>query len=415
MRQIEIPARRGDFFDRRGVPLAQSVEVDSIWIDPSLLKEPPKAARDLARALKLDADDLLARFSRGKRFAWVKRQVKPAEVDAVKKLELGQAVGFTKEPKRFYPQRELAAHVIGLAGTEGNGLEGLELAFDDELTGQGSKLQGFRDAKGRKLLTSGGVDGVRAAGRVGDAHDRPADPVPRREGAREGGRRVEGARGDGGGARPAHRRDPRARELPALQPERPRDLGAPGASATARRSTLFEPGSTFKAFVVAAALEEKAIKPDDIFFCENGSWRIGRHTINDTHPHGWLTAGDDPPGAARTSARGRSRRSSGARSWSSTTARFGFGEQAGLGAPGRGAGLAPVPEGGGRARHPVVRPGADRHRGAGRRGLRGARQRRRADAAVPGLEGGRPGRGGAAREQADRGAPGGLARRPRSR
>jgi cell division protein FtsI (penicillin-binding protein 3) len=148
VRQIEIPARRGDIFDRRGTPLAQSVEVDSIWVDPSMLPDVPKAARALAKALKLgagDAEDLRAKLQKAKRFAWVKRQAKPQEVEAVKALAL-PGLGVTKEPKRFYPQRELAAQVVGVVGTDGRGLEGLELAFDDELSGQNSSLSGFRDA-----------------------------------------------------------------------------------------------------------------------------------------------------------------------------------------------------------------------------------------------------------------------------
>jgi len=166
VRQIEIPARRGDIFDRRGTPLAQSVEVDSIWVDPSMLPDVRKGARAMAKALKLgaeDADELQARLVKAKRFAWVKRQAKPQEVEAVKALGL-PGLGFTKEPKRFYPQRELAAQVVGVVGTDGRGLEGLELAFDDELSGQNSRLSGFRDAKGRKLLVQGTLDPMEREG-----------------------------------------------------------------------------------------------------------------------------------------------------------------------------------------------------------------------------------------------------------
>src|SRR5215470_6391507 len=128
VREMEIPARRGDIYDRRGIPLAQSVEVDSLWLDPSMVADLRRAARDLARTLHLDAADLEARLSRGRRFAWVKRQVTPQEVDAAQRLEI-PGLGVAKEPKRFYPQRELGAQVLGVVGTDGHGLEGLELAF----------------------------------------------------------------------------------------------------------------------------------------------------------------------------------------------------------------------------------------------------------------------------------------------
>ncbi|AEI68987.1 putative penicillin-binding protein [Corallococcus macrosporus] len=115
VRHIEIPARRGDIFDRRGTPLAQSVEVDSIWVDPSMLPDVKAASRALARALKLDPG-------------------------------------------------ELGAHVVGTVGMDGRGLEGLELAFQDELSGQNSSTSGFRDAKGRKLLVQGALDPLQRQG-----------------------------------------------------------------------------------------------------------------------------------------------------------------------------------------------------------------------------------------------------------
>ena len=154
VREMEIPARRGDIYDRRGIPLAQSVEVDSLWLDPSMVADLRRAARDLARTLHLDASDLEARLSRGRRFAWVKRQVTPQEVAAAQKLEV-PGLGVAKEPKRFYPQRELGAQVLGVVGTDGHGLEGLELAFEDELSGQSEKVEGTRDARGRNLLLQG--------------------------------------------------------------------------------------------------------------------------------------------------------------------------------------------------------------------------------------------------------------------
>ena len=97
VREMEIPARRGDIYDRRGIPLAQSVEVDSLWLDPSMVGDLRRAARDLARTLHLDASDLEARLSRGRRFAWVKRQVTPQEVAAAQKLEV-PGLGVAKEP-----------------------------------------------------------------------------------------------------------------------------------------------------------------------------------------------------------------------------------------------------------------------------------------------------------------------------
>lgn len=341
VRDVEIPARRGDIFDRRGVPLAQSVEADSIWADPKEMPDLKAAARALGKKLKLDPEDLFARLSRAKRFAWIKRQVKPDEVEAVKALGLS-GLGFTKEPRRFYPQRELAAQVVGVVGTDGRGLEGLELAFEDELSGEKSRLPSFRDARGRKLLTQGTGDVLdRQGASVFLTIDRQLQHVTEKA----LGRAVDESKAISGMAVVL---DPRTGELLALANHPRFNPNTPQEVAGTRmhdRAALdgFEPGSTFKAFVVAAGLEEGAIKPSDIFFCENGSLDIGRHTIHDTHPHGWLSPAkilqvSSNIGAAKMAqVLGRER-------LVAYYSRFGFGERAGLALPGEGKGSVPFPK-----------------------------------------------------------------------
>lgn len=342
VRELEIPARRGDIFDRRGVALAQSVEVDSIWVDPSLLPEPAKMARALGKRLKLDAKELTERFGRGKRFVWVKRQARPEEVAYVKSLH-SRAFGFAKEPRRFYPQRELAAHLIGIAGTDGHGLEGLELAFDDELTGQSSRIGGFRDAKGRKLLTQSGLDPVdRQGAAVTLTIDRQLQYVTEKALSRA----VIEAKGVAGMAVVL---DPKTGELlslanyPGFNPNTPKD--AAGAQLRNRAALdTFEPGSTFKAFTVAAALQEKAIKSDQIFYCEKGAWKVGRHTIHDTHPYEWLT----PKRVLQVSSNICTSKIAQALSGPKLAKYFldfGFGQRSGLALPGEGKGSLPFPKG----------------------------------------------------------------------
>ncbi|XXF76461.1 penicillin-binding protein [Myxococcaceae bacterium GXIMD 01537] len=342
VRQIEIPARRGDIYDRRGTPLAQSVEVDSIWVDPSMLPDVRKASRSLAKALTLDAEELQARLTRAKRFAWVKRQTKPAEVEAVKALGL-PGIGFTKEPKRYYPLRELGAHVVGMVGTEGRGLEGLELAFDDELSGQNSRLSGFRDAKGRKLLVQGSLDPMERQGAsVTLTIDRHLQYVAEKSLSKA----VEDSRATAGMAVVL---DPKTGEILALANHprfNPNVPGAGSGGSIRNRAALdtFEPGSTMKAFVVAAALEQKAIKLDDTLFCENGAWRVGRHVIHDdVHSYGWLTPErilqvSSNIGASKVAqALGRERLVEAYHA-------FGFGERTGLSLPGEGRGVIPFPK-----------------------------------------------------------------------
>jgi cell division protein FtsI (penicillin-binding protein 3) len=342
VREIEIPARRGDVFDRRGVPLAQSVEVDSVWADPSLLPDLPRAARDLARPLHVDPRELLERLSKSRRFAWVKRRAKPDEVAAVKAMKL-RGIGFAREPSRFYPQRELAAHVLGMTGTDGRGLEGLELAFEDELSGQSSRVGGLRDARGRKLLTQGAGDPMQRQGAsVTLTLDRHLQYVSEKA----LGKAVSDARAVAGVAVVL---DPRTGELlalanyPTFNPNTPAHAPKEVLRNRAALDT-FEPGSTFKAFVVAAALEEKSLRADELFYCEKGAWTLGRHVINDTHPHEWLTPRRILQVSSNICAAKIAQRL-GRETLARYYADLGFGQRSGLALPGEGRGVVPFPRG----------------------------------------------------------------------
>ena len=154
LRVQALRAKRGEIVDRRGVKLASSVDVDSVWVDPSMLPDVRDAAKKLAKALGLDARELQERMENARRFAWVKRQVSDGEAQKVRALNL-PGIGYAKEPRRFYPQREVAAHVVGFVGTDSHGLDGLEQKFEADLSGERIRREGFRDAKGRKLLTNG--------------------------------------------------------------------------------------------------------------------------------------------------------------------------------------------------------------------------------------------------------------------
>lgn len=339
VREIEVPARRGDIFERRGIALAQSVDVDSVWVDPSKLGDLKSAAKELSRMLEVDQSELYARFMKARRFAWVKRQATPAEVLKVKALGW-PAVGFTREPRRFYPQRELAAHLIGLVGTDGHGLDGLELAFEEELSGDAATRQGFRDARGRKVLTSGALDPIaRQGAAVTLTIDRQLQYVAEKALQRA----VDDAKAAAGMAVVL---DPKTGELLAVANAPRFNPNAPGDKPDALRNRavtdVFEPGSTFKSFVMAAALDAKVVNESSLIDCENGAFTIGRHVIHDTHPREKLTPArvlqvSSNIGAAKVGQLlGRDK-------LTETYARFGFGERPGLGLPTEGKGSVPYP------------------------------------------------------------------------
>jgi cell division protein FtsI (penicillin-binding protein 3) len=229
-----------------------------------------------------------------------------------------------------------------MVGLDGHGLEGLELAFEDELSGQNSRLSGFRDAKGRKLMLTGAPDTLERQGAaVTLTLDRHLQFVAERALSRA----VDEAKGVAGMAVVL---DPKTGELlaianhPRFNPNTPeKELRASVRNRAALDS--FEPGSTMKSFVVASALEQKAIKPEDTFYCENGSWRVGRHTIHDTHQYGWLTpqrvlqVSSNICAAKIAQLLGRER-------LVKTYLDFGFGERTGLALPGEARGSLPFPK-----------------------------------------------------------------------
>lgn len=340
LRELEIPARRGDIFDRRGTPLAQSVDVDSAWVDPSMFQDPRDAAKKLAAVTHVDARELLERFSRGRRFAWVKRQISQVEAEKLKALGL-PGLGFAKEPRRFYPQRELGAHVIGLVGTDARGLDGLELSFEDELSGDSTRRASVRDAKGRKVLTNGVEDPLKRQGAsVTLTIDRQLQYAAEKALLKA----VEDAKAIAGMAVVL---DPKTGEVLALANAPRFNPNAPqGASADAFRNRAvtdaFEPGSTFKAFVVARALDDKVISEQTSFNCENGSYAVGRNVVHDTHPYGTL----DARGVLQVSSNicaAKIGQKLGRETLVETYQRFGFGERVGLGLPGEAKGVVPFP------------------------------------------------------------------------
>ena len=273
----------------------------------------------------------------------MKRQVTPQEVALAQRLEI-PGLGVAKEPKRFYPQRELGAQVLGVVGTDGHGLEGLELAFEDELSGQSEKVEGTRDARGRNLLLQGAPE---ALGRQGATVTLTLDRQVQYVAEKALDRAVDESKAIGGmagGARPADRRAARAGAVAALQPQRPgaghrRGGVAQPAGAGPVRAGLAptRPSSRPRRWRSAPSA------PRTPSICEGGSWEVGRHVIHDTHPHGMLNLGrilavSSNIGAAKVAQR------LGREGMMRTARRFGFGERTGLALPGEGRGSIPYPK-----------------------------------------------------------------------
>ena len=347
-REIEWAPRRGKISDRNGAPLAVTQDVDSIFADPSAfatLKEREAAASALARALRRDRADLLRRISQeNRRFVWIQRRADEAQAARVAKLGI-DGIELVKEPKRFYPQRELAGHLLGFVGDEG-GQEGLERELDPSLRGKGASLPALRDARGAVVLEQGAPD---PAALAGASVTLSIDTAIQLAAERELSRAVSLSHASGGFAVVI---DVESGEILALASNPTFDANKPGRDPMRWRNRAvqdqLEPGSTIKSFVLAAALDRGAISLDQSFYCENGVWAHNGHRIHDTHKVQWatpvtvLSESSNICAAKIGEAVGKEKLVAALRA-------FGFGERTGIGLPGEGKGSVPDP-----ARMPAI-------------------------------------------------------------
>lgn len=284
--EIQVAPKRGPIYDRNMQELAVSLEVESIHARPRELRSAEDAAKRLAPVVGVDPSKLLARFKGKSPFVWVKRQATPTEATAVRALGI-EGVGFTREGRRFYPHRSLGGKLLGFVGMDGEGLEGLELQHDQVLRGKTERLHAMRDALRRRILVDGLEPGGAAEGHgiiltIDHAIQYIADSAIQTA--------VENARARRGIAVVM---DPRTGDIlaiaesPGFNPNVYAEAAPENRHCWAFCST-FEPGSTFKIFVVAAALEAGAVRHDQRVYCEGGAYRVGKHTIHDVHPYGWL-------------------------------------------------------------------------------------------------------------------------------
>jgi cell division protein FtsI (penicillin-binding protein 3) len=251
--------------------------------------DPVRVAARLAPLVDVPERELHTALTTGKSFVWLRRRLPPATAAAVRALR-EPGLGFVPEPLRLYPNRELAAHVVGFEGVDG-GLEGIERALNDTLTGTPGKAVVGRDALGREVVTEAVVQRPAPGRGVMLTIDRTIQYLAERE--LDAAFRRTRAR-----AAIAVVMDPRTGDVLALA-VRPTFnpnafLDVPSREHWRNRAVTdpFEPGSTFKIILAAAALEEGVVRPEDRIFAENGRITIARTTIHDWKKYGWLSFGE---------------------------------------------------------------------------------------------------------------------------
>jgi cell division protein FtsI (penicillin-binding protein 3) len=328
---------RGVIYDRNKNELAQNIEVESVFVNPSKIQDRKVAARVLATALNLDRDKVYKKVSSKKEFVWIKRK---SDLDGIAKLKQADlsGVGFLPEQKRFYPKRELAANVLGFVGMDNQGLAGIEHAHQSRLKGTTIRQVTERDAKGRNIQP---LEGLRDSSRESYDLVLTIDEVIQFTAEHHLKKQVERFKADSGLAVVM---DPHTGEIYAMAnvPQfNPNHYGAFSQKVWKNNivASSYEPGSIFKPIVAAAALDKELARPNDIYFCENGKLKIGNANIGEASDHkfGWMTMNDI---IAKSSNIGviKIAQQVGKKPFYEYIRKFGFGKKTGLSLPGESAG-----------------------------------------------------------------------------
>lgn len=339
-RTIPIIPARGGIFDRTGAPMAVSLEMDSLYAEPKRISNPDATAAALAPLIQVPQHELRKRLDSDRGFIWLSRQLPPESVTRIRTLKL-PGIGFIKENKRFYPNFEMASHVLGFTGMDPGGLEGLERRYDSIVLGKTGYLMTERDALGRNVSLRGAVVQDAAPGKnLYLTLDKNIQYFAEKELAKA----VEASRAKGGMALVA---DPLTGKIlalanyPTFNPNSFRQY--PTLHLRNRSvSDSFEPGSTFKIFLLAAALEERLVRPQDGINCENGRYAFGGRIIRDDHPHSRLSITDVLKYSSNIGSAKVGLKLGDERLYRYLKA-FGFGEKSGIDLPGEASGgLRPV-------------------------------------------------------------------------
>ncbi len=289
-RTIPITPARGCIFDRNGAQMAVSIEMDSRYADPKRVKNPSRTAEAVAEVTMLPVKELHKKLTANRRFVWLARQLPPETSANVKALKL-PGIGFVKESKRFYPNFEMAAHVLGFTGMDPVGLEGIERSYDKIILGKTGYLMTERDALGRDVSN---INTVLREAEPGKNLFLTLDKNLQYFAENELAKAVTDSGAKGGMALVM---DPWTGKIlamanyPTFNPNSFRQY--PTLHLRNRCVTdSFEPGSTFKIFLLSAALEEKLVRPGDSINCEDGRYSFSGRIIRDDHPQSRISVAE---------------------------------------------------------------------------------------------------------------------------
>ncbi|MBR5347261.1 MAG: transpeptidase family protein [Deltaproteobacteria bacterium] len=329
-RAITLIPQRGTIYDSRGEELALSVDVDSVYVNPRQLMD-HSVAKVLASYLSLPIKEVRSKIESGRNFVWLKRQISPRESEKVRALKIS-GVGFVAENRRYYPNSSVGAQVVGFTGVDPRGLEGLELFYDKEIMGKAGQVVYGVDARGRGMgMGRFVVEGGHKGNNLWLTLDKNLQYILEKELALG----VKDARAKAGSAvmvEVATGKILAMANYPTFNPNAFRQFD----SSRYRNRVVcdsFEPGSTFKPFVLAAAFEEKLISTGEWIDCERGRYMVSGKIIHDTHPRNKIQV-DDILKFSSNIASAKIGRSLGRQRLYHYLGDFGFGRKTGIDLPG---------------------------------------------------------------------------------
>jgi cell division protein FtsI (penicillin-binding protein 3) len=289
-RTLTLPANRGRILDRNGLILASSVPAPSVWANPEEIDRSPEGLKQLSKWLEMTPAELAKKLeNEDKTFVWLRRQMDEQVVKEILALNI-KGIYSIKEYKRLYPEGESAAHIVGFTNVEDKGQEGVELIFQNQLSGKAGARRVIKDRLGRVVEDVGQmtppVDGEDLQLSIDSkvqffAYQKLREAVLQNK-AKAGSVVV---------------LDAQSGEIlalanyPSYSPDKRVNLS--GEQLRNRALTdSFEPGSTMKPFTIALALEKGLIKPETVIQTAPGQINITGSTITDAHPHGALTVNE---------------------------------------------------------------------------------------------------------------------------
>ncbi len=342
-KSLTLNPERRFIFDRNGQKLAATIMADSVYVDPSSVQDQRKVASKLSSVLGIKRRDVTRELANQGSFRWIARQISPAGAERISAMDL-KGVHLVREPKRFYPHREMACHLLGFAGLDSTGLEGLELQYDDYLKGVPQGVVWGRDARGHRIYLdddAGNGSNDRSCSlfltidsKIQYIVESQLHNAIERTGAKGGSIIV---------------MDPRTGEVLAMANGPSFNLNTFSTyPADARRNRAvtdcFDPGSVFKPFVAAAAFDEGVVEETDLFNCEDGLYVVDDRIIHEAQNKKYqeLTPADilkhsSNIGIVKIAEKlGKDR-------FHHYITRFGFGSKTGVDLPGESAGILRAP------------------------------------------------------------------------